>query len=704
MTVFWWDFRKRFCSAWWRQRSARFTCTFNYWASLTPLVRHFVVLCVNQGLSKLTLLDCELPLYGCGRTEADCSPWVDEAFAGHHSLAVLCVPVGEPLLPVALPRILGHLGGLEELHLDPGGAHCSSALLATLARCCPNLGVLDLQGEDSPEDLDYAVLRPLAGTLRQLTVAELQFPATLRDLLFTTSSPSSSSPPPPLVGHLERLSIYECPSDLLGAASRLTRLTLETVERMAEEAADGLRSLEVLEVTRGLAGRPAGRLLAASRASLRDVRRLTCSDRHDPVLAALGTMPHLVALGLDLVNEGTLEALPAGLLARLGSLKLWLGWACMARDGLRVASGALRELVLDAPLARPDSRLTLTCPALQTAILPAAPYRLVLDCPRLRRIEGLGPQGLHLQRAMPNLEQLLCPWVKDPTWLPRVLAGSPRLRRVNCLKVALPATLDALWQQAGALSRLTMHLDTHDSLLHLRLPTQLRVLELAAPRAQQLRVTGPGLRSLGLGASHAVQRLVLACPGLARLELDAMARLATLDLTPSSPATAPLPLRTLRVGPGCPRLEGASLLAVLTQHGARLREVYIPGDSHSVRAAWPHLAAALGRLASLTLLVLGPLAANMTLACPTLRQLALTRQRYCPDPDPAEAERRTAPHVSLLEELSVDSRPDRLEIGGPSGGGGGRPLAAPGPGGRPVPVGRAAGGGVPRGAGRDGPQ
>ncbi|KAJ4455570.1 hypothetical protein PAPYR_9465 [Paratrimastix pyriformis] len=597
--------------------------------------------------------------------------WADEAFGGHSQLAVLRqVPCSLP--EPAIERILGHLPGLAELTVHPQ-LHMSTRLLEVLARSCPGLQVLRCTFQSYAYHLpDFAALAPLSGSLRVLDIGGLR---------------DSEDGLAAFVGSLSALTslrIACCPSAALEpVASHL--VCLEGLDVGAGDDLPGpwLCHLEALSLRlSGCPAVPLARLLAANQATLSrlglTIRFGLAALRHGaadlpPLLASsLGGLPRLthLALAVEASPDCPLAALvPPELVDRLTDLRLL-------------------RLSLDVQQRGPTPWLTLDCPALVTLDLngPLAALR----CPRLRTLRAQATPGLAVAAPMPDLEEVVFRgphMVDDPTWL---LAGSsPRLRALTRVRLTRPDLLARLGA-CGWLVRLKeLRLDAGrlPSPLVLRLPGQLEQLDLRVeghpePPALpdlQLQVAAPGLRDFDLiiadstipgstipgstipgstipgstihdstipgSAIHdstipgstiagsdcppppSVQ-VRLHCPRLVRLGLQSpAATVLSLQLDDDGlgdgAELAPMPLRMLSVAGG---LDGASLLGLLTRHGAQLRVFSARGLRAAASAeVWLQLMRALWlpRLAGLMLDLSEAPSAGLWLACPRLRTLQL---------------------------------------------------------------------------------
>ncbi|KAJ4461493.1 hypothetical protein PAPYR_2074 [Paratrimastix pyriformis] len=594
-------------------------------AALAALVRP----CKN--LVKLTLTDCNLPLCWSGRTEAACTAWVDEAFAGHDSLAVLDVPSPVAVLP-ALPSIVRHLHGLEEFHfgVDP---------YAILSRRVP--GPQNLQLEKTFGELWKAFAEPLLAALGR----ELQLP------MMPEVGAEDSAAISTFMGNLtslRRLALgWAPPAFLRPLATHLTQLRLlsflpgdlSTDEALADV---GLCRLETLQLALAVY-RPANinayaRLLAANRATLRSVT-LQMGVAPPVLLGALDGLPQLA--NLTMILSGACST----------------GWStspCILTTprtlAVRIASRRLRTLCFDVRrinLGR--ATLDLACPCLEELALPENAKegqnlaQLIMDCPRLRCLEGLpGDPCVHRWTVTPHLLRVrgIAKRTKFASaWLPRLLAGSPRLRNLaSAVHVKEPATMARLLG-SESLCRLSLiaavtvfpvRPNGRGHVRALRLPAQLERLEATIHWGDpqegtvDLEVESPGLRSLTLlYLAPGEVRLTLRCPALAALHLDVPTFAALSELIGPGPAPPLLNIAIIShsLAPskeGDPDFSAARLLDGL---GAHLRCLSLRGSF----PGWPQLAVAIGRLPRLAVLKLEDLTAtgDLILTCPLLRRFTI---------------------------------------------------------------------------------
>ncbi|KAJ4462525.1 hypothetical protein PAPYR_497 [Paratrimastix pyriformis] len=477
-------------------------------------------------------------------TEAD-DGWVDEAFGGHTQLAIL------DELPTysesAVERILGHLPGLVDLTVLVG-LPMSTRLLAALARSCPGLQVLRCSiSEDCTDPDDLAVLAPLSGSLKRLNLRGWKFPspaalaALVRSLSVVPVDPTGL--PGPWLCHLEALSLA------VGSDPFSARLF---------------------------------QLLAANQNTLHNLTLTLYMEKYTeevaPLVAALRALPHLTRLRLTLPGArcSFSALLSPDLVDRLEHLHVWLSYTTSDRP-VCLTSSRLQRLRLSVEKTRFTLvGLELHCPALMELDLTDFPGPLTsLQCPRLRSMKMLG-QNMDWAAPMPDLEVVEPPWLsvnwEDPVWL---LSGPalPRLRVLSGVRLTRPDLLARLCA-CGSLVRLEqLHLNATrlPNPLVLRLPGQLERLDLHIemknhgdpPPPLDLRVEASGLVSLSLA-------------------IDGNSLAASVSLQ-GTPATQP---RTLSVD-GC--IQMASLLGLLTGHGARLRDFTSRRLPAVRREDWPRL-------------------------------------------------------------------------------------------------------------------
>ncbi|KAJ4458385.1 hypothetical protein PAPYR_5942 [Paratrimastix pyriformis] len=572
-------------------------------------------------LAKFSLVDQMIPLLDSGN-EFECAAWVMQAFGGHSPAALgnLRVPVG-PLV-LALLRG-GYLRGLEELHLESGNCPVLGRILAALGRgACPGLRVLEISGFNPGFKANWAaVLRPMAGTLRELIIPEVWRPARLEGFL---ASPRCA---------LERVSLVTACNMGPLTPRNLTHLALHREGDLTGLDLCRLESLDVPVKCPGLAA-----VLSANQPTL---RALTLRGWTGYVTC----LPALVGNAWPRVGGNPEWVLAPALLDRLEQLCLYGLGASIPRS-VAITSTRLRvihleEMRLDAP-----NTLSLLCPGLEDLNLPrtfgSPPYGLVIDCPRLRCLRFPGPWYLY---------QSTTEWMTGVV-LP-ILAGTPGLTGISGVLFDRPETL----LQFESLRRLALPIPKPASgSLVLRLPPQLErfeatLLSVAVPSA--VEIEGPGLRAVsirGVCYEQSVPTAIsLRCPKLASLSL-AGDDVGTLELDACPPLTG------LYID-SCRRMKEDSLVACLTRHGACLRQVTIRVGP----TGWSQrVAQALERLPRLAQLTLGETGPDLVLTCPRLRQLTV-----CPIP-------RSVPLSSLvlncplLEDLQAPfAALGRLDLVGP---------------------------------------
>ncbi|KAJ4462574.1 hypothetical protein PAPYR_552 [Paratrimastix pyriformis] len=555
--------------------------------------------------------------------------WVDEAFGGHTQLAVLDLP-SFPATEPDIERILSHLPGLVELTVYPR-LHMSTRLLAALARSCPGLQRLRFSVVTDPQP-DFAALGPLSGVLNEL---DIQFGSTCEESLIalvpTLTAVTSLNLPP------------RCPPAALEPiASHLTSLELGGV--LSEEKdlpGPWLCHLEALSL--GLATTsllaPLARLLAANQATLRRLT-LSCGAPDAPsLMVALRTLSNLTHLELSMpLARCSLSALlPPDLVDRLERLYLCVR---AADDSFLIASSRLKSLRMMVMDTAPCPGLALDCPALVELNLSGIPNcRLTsLRCPRLRSFLGSGKSlaGAALLMPMPALEVVdfgSASSLNDPAWL---LAGSPppRLRELSGVRLTRPDLLASLSTSGSLVLLKELHLDVarFPNPLVLRLPGQLEqlVLHIEGERAAggesqlprvDLQVEAPGLLEFfldihGNDFKSSVGVWLRNCPRLAHLSFGSSISSVSLQTDDEEGAPQLLDL-------WAPNGDfDASMLGLLTRHGARLRDIEFKGAAPEV---WPQLMMALSGLPRLTSLTINRFWASfpLLLACPQLRTLSV---------------------------------------------------------------------------------
>ncbi|KAJ4459421.1 hypothetical protein PAPYR_4465 [Paratrimastix pyriformis] len=565
------------------------------------------------------------------------SSWVDEAFGGQTQLAVLenFPTSSEP----DIERILSHLPGLVELTVS-SSFPMSTRLLAALARSCPGLQVLRWEARQrfwrnylEPPPSDLGALAPLSGVLRQLdlgdsAVSEESLTAFVGSLSAVTSLKLHSCPPAalePIASHLTSLELRIC-HDLPGPwLCRLERLSLNLRE-----------SGPILA--------PLTLLLAANRATLRSLS-LATDEPAESLIAPLRTLPCLTHLNLELLHGGCiLSALPPVLVDRLESLTLRLDQFTETAP-VRIASSHLQSFSLQ--VFFPTQGLILECPAL--VVLRSCAPLLSLCCPSLRTLitpllEETAPiPRPDLEVAGPSPDRL---WV-DPVWL---LTGSPRLREISGIHLTRPDLLARLCT-CESLVRLMLRFDATrlPNPLVLRLPGQLEhldlIIEMSARPAEgdpplppfDIQVEAPGLLyfNLAIDCIHRPTlrpdekkpsvrvRLCHPSPSLDDLRLCSYHALLFVQNDEEEAGTPAMQPRDLFV---TGNLDAASLVRLLSRHGARLSQIQVANSGSMASEDWAQLMAALSGLPRLIDLQLDPprTVSKISLACPQLRSLCFT--------------------------------------------------------------------------------
>ncbi|KAJ4455986.1 hypothetical protein PAPYR_8950 [Paratrimastix pyriformis] len=616
-----------------------------------------------KGLVRLTLpthnrrhpsvLGCGLPLDEHDKPGG--TTWVDEAFGGHTQLAYLEIP-GAGTLATAIRRILSHLPGLEEFHFLH--ARPSSACSKRWPPAAPSCACCISQHDGSSPDRILWPSSPSPAPSRSSSSLACRWAAgclvvsspncTLwSDSRWTVATWGCCAPLPRISSISPRT---EIPRSGFGAWTRVSAAWNLALESFTSET------------------EPDEKIFAPVMTACRDTLRslsLTAQFGICPghgLLAALGALTHLIRLKLSLLDKRAtlaiiLAALPPGLLEnRLVSLSLELSSDKDDASAYQLNSRSLRQL--DLGLHLPGScTLTLACPALDRLALPfvvggSRPYALVMNCPHLHSLERLhGQQNLGHSTPMPELVEasgLYCEQRLDPTWMPQLMALSPRLRVMSGLLVS-HAMLSQLC--AGCPSLMTLRsirlrtkksayrqqvknvaATTDSPAFPLRLPEQLEVMDgqitVEGPQGPlELRLEAPGLRVLRLDVPPQM-RLTLACPDLVALDLTGGSSFALAEgLDP--------PLRSLCLG--CANVPGKmdhpitdSLLPVLTRHGSHLQCVSLSSKrlipSTDVVLACP-------RLSRLT--IRPPIGAefglrlrSLVLNCPQLEELKAPFDRH----------------------------------------------------------------------------
>ncbi|KAJ4456488.1 hypothetical protein PAPYR_8215 [Paratrimastix pyriformis] len=615
------------------------------------------------GLVKLTLDFETLPArWWCFHTEAACARWVDEAFAGHSRLAVLEIVTSWSTVMLALPRIVGHLHGLEEFRLrvryhgSPDWDLNPSVrpLLTALGQSCPRLRLLHLEQTSSGipflelngvARLHCTVLQglaPIAGTLK-----DIKLPFRIGDAARTEEGRENIAAGTAFLRSLasvQKLSFSRCPADLLRPlAPQLTQLGL-TESWFRVPPVEDFRRLKRLELAHLLPARPSS---------------------PSPLKGLLDGLPHLTDLTLLLEEVSSYAALfdvlPVGLLDRLERLALHLGFSSEGEEApcstTHIASLRLRTLCFDngAALVRivPNPTiLELACPRLEELVLPemlsGALKKLILDCPQLRTIKGLPSHCRNRWTAMPYLVRVReCPICDREggrghllDGIPQLLEESPQLLELPFLSIRDPAILARLLA-SRSLTRLSVEvsLNALPSLRRtrsrdvraLQLPAQLERLQATFKICSlptddpppDLLVEAAGLRSLTvwLELSDRLLRrrpaLGIRCPALVALDAD-LSRFTSFSLDVPSPSLLNLAFSAMQSSKQSESVAGLSdCLAATTT----LRRALLQGRGLS---DWSRLIAALGQLPHLAALDLtGFGTAEVALACPHLRWLSI---------------------------------------------------------------------------------
>ncbi|KAJ4454812.1 hypothetical protein PAPYR_10375 [Paratrimastix pyriformis] len=566
--------------------------------------------------------------------------WVEETFGGHAQLAVLALPC---LSEGDVGRILCLLPGLVELSIDMN-FDMNTHVLTILAHSCPGLRVLKCSVLRTTH---LAALAPLLGGLERL---ELQLHP-IPNLRVLTA----------LVCNLSSVSILKlpyCPPAALGSvASHLTSLKLSNNLSELDLPGPWFCRLETLSLRLCYPSSfsvPLARLLASTQATLHSLTlKLELQavwapplgpaappaghPEVPPLMAALRAMPHLTRLHLIMLTGCSISALPPDLLDRLERLNVVFGKA--EPDPVRIVSRRLRRLCLEVEMG-PTSDLALNCPALEDLDLSemARCHLTSVQCPRLRTIRAaLSADGL-LSHNLPDLDMDERPRIRcwtDPDWL----TGMPQLRVLSYVRLTQPDLVARLCASESLIHLEELHLDVTrlPNPLILRLPGQLERLDLHIEREDQpvegslsafdLQVAARGLLGFSLTFDDvlpAASRLLLNCPSLVSLDLKSPAALFSVQVDEEEAGTQAMQPRKLTVD----GLEAASLLGLLTRHGARLCHFRL-WRLLAANEDWPQLMGALSEMPRLTKLYMRVSGAvsNLSLSCPQLQELTVSDLR-----------------------------------------------------------------------------
>ncbi|KAJ4462534.1 hypothetical protein PAPYR_506 [Paratrimastix pyriformis] len=606
-------------------REMSFDETFGYEPLIPPADAVAALIGPCKGLTKLKFRSVGAPYcstYGCGRTEAACAGWVDEAFGGHDRLAVLeYLPTFEE--PV-IARILLRLPGLLELHF--GHVDLSWGLAEIVARSCPHLE--SLRGDSINDDLYIPNLAPLAGSLRCLKSPQYLFsPQGVETMSRLTA-----------LGTVY-LTCFEATA-LMPIAAHLTRLNVALNEDEWDDAMlpgpwlSHLERFKLREDSIRFTPRLAG-FLAANRATLQRLR-LWLKELDAAGLAALvatlNDLPRLTHLQLLTdtlpaevdINTALIPGLPSGL------EHLNLSFCCEGEPTppLYITSHQLKCLHLHG-IMHALGEVSLDCPALVELRLPTVVDALTLKCPRLRELHDPPVWFDCFSVPMPDLETVVA-WVHDPVWWPHLLTLSPHLRRLSLVGVR-PCLLPMLCAGTALVDlslSLARFLQPLPNPLVLRLPGRLETLLLLdlgnGSSPLDLTVEAPGLRRMQIITRSSDFECRLRCPCLASFICADLTDASLTNKASRCQITAlelddRARLRRLAIEGHC---KTNTLLDLLEQHqGLRHVLLYAP----EAASDWPRLAAALGglpRLANLQLNIRNA-PSPISLACPQLRILRL---------------------------------------------------------------------------------
>ncbi|KAJ4462570.1 hypothetical protein PAPYR_547 [Paratrimastix pyriformis] len=608
--------------------------------------------------------------------------WVDEAFGGHSQLAVLALSSSLPKPDIE--HILSHLPGLVELTVSLR-LIMNTDLLTVLARSCPSLQVLRCSVSE-PSPPDFTVLAPLSDAIKELNFTALAPLSGLPNELDLKALETTKVGLALLVHNLSavtRLRLPRCPHAALEPlVTHLTSLELTHVLSEEDIPGPGLCRLESLslDIARNptdLVLTPIARLLAANRATLHSLSLRLLNAETPSLVAALRALPHLARLNLVVFDAScTLSALLSpDLVDRLERLDLDL--ACTVEpDPVRIVSSRLQRLRI-CLFMDPDSGLALDCPALVELDLSAMKncWLTSLECPRLRTIKVL-VESLGSVAPMPDLEEAVFSGrtlIEDPAWL---LIGSPRLRVLSSVRLTQPDLLARLCACGSPIRLNDLRLDVTrlPNPLALRLP-QLEQLDLHIEQDGRpsgglplqpldLQVEAPGLLNFDLTITDkslpSARVRLHNCPSLVRLALKSHTTLA-LQVDEDWAGTPAMQPRSLAVK-GEHGLGTASLLDLLTRHGAQLRILAAPKLPAVRSEDWPQLVEALSALPRLTSLTLNVSKAPspLSLACPQLRTLNMEKM-----PDEAKVV-LACPLLEWLTGIRAQSRQVKFALPAPN--------------------------------------
>ncbi|KAJ4462600.1 hypothetical protein PAPYR_587 [Paratrimastix pyriformis] len=586
-------------------------------------------------LRKLVFPESWSAMNASGMIDETCD-WVDVAFGGHTQLAVLDEL---PWLPeCTIERILSHLPGLVELKV-PWFICLNTRLLAALARFCP--GLQALRCPLSNDQADLAALAPLSGVLKKVDFiggAKISNESLLAAFVRSLSAVTSLTLP------------CRCPPAAFEPiASHLTTLELTGILHEDEDLpGPWLCRLEAFSCIAPFSASMV-QLLTANQATLRRLKLMLGDIGSLSPAASLRALPHLTHLDLHMMDATCpfSALLPPDLVDRLESLSFTLGVPVLVP--VRIASSRLQRLQLCLGLV---FGLALDCPALVELDLTQAACRLTsFQCPRLRTI-GVPGKSMTRPAPMPDLEEVTFrgprfkpstwPLEKDPAWL---LAGSsPRLRVLTGIRLTRPGLLARLCACGSLvrLERLFLDVTRLPNPLVLRLPGQLERLDLRiianggdSPSPLDLQVEAPGLLDFSLSTTEnstltSARVRLRNCPYLVDLYLKcelldgALLSLQVDDKEEEAGTRVAMQPRKLTLASP---LEAASLLDLVTQHGAHLRgfAAWRRGLRAMNEEDWPQLMGALSKLPQLTSLDLDVSSASspLSFACPKLRTLSL---------------------------------------------------------------------------------
>ncbi|KAJ4461884.1 hypothetical protein PAPYR_1570 [Paratrimastix pyriformis] len=436
---------------------------------------------------------------------------------------------------------------------------------------------------------------------------------------------------------LTTLRLHRYPPQVPEPVSHLTTLELTGVGALPGPGFCRLESLALGLLGHYSSSAPLAQLLTANQATLRSLTLTLEQSDALSLVASLRALPRLRHLHLTVLGAVDLSALlPADLVNRLERLEMRVV-DLKREDPVRIVSSHLQRVRFALSMNHAPV-MTLDCPALVELDMTEAPNcRLAaLQCPRLRTLRLPTAESLDGAAPMPDLEVADFSWglVVDPAWL---LTGSPRLRALTkvqlrhrgCIDTGIIVSPSSAWMES------------------LVAAGDLRARRTSAGQScSRSRTAGRGSamarsRSSRHGASNCrsspsdMQRSLP--PDDAQVKVFQLSRQPQdervgqpghIQIQPFQAGQRPAGTQAgQQVGSGLNfqgSLDAASLLGLLTRHGARLRTLFVE-DLRATEADWPPLMQALSGLSRLTRLDLEVSGApsTLSLACPQLRELSL---------------------------------------------------------------------------------